>query len=117
MSGHASDLWQANQICFYQRCENRILSSDLLVLKTTHCVCTLLGRLDEDVRGGFCSKRLRYFRRGPSNGERGFETHRLSVSSAQVRYSSQRLWNNKNAERAIGNIASRPAVKHVSELL
>src|SRR5947208_2452366 len=51
MCGYASDLAKVNQICFFQRARNRILSADLLVLNHT-LFFTLLGGLEENVEGG-----------------------------------------------------------------
>src|SRR5438876_4987154 len=51
MCGYASELGKVNQVCFFQRARNRILSADVLVLNHT-LFFTLLGGLEENVEGG-----------------------------------------------------------------
>jgi ATP-dependent DNA helicase DinG len=117
MCGHASEFGKANQVCFFQRARNRILSSDLLVLNHT-LFFTLLGSLDEDVKGGILFRNDFVIFDEAHQMENVASKHiGLSVSSSQVRYSSQRLWNGKTQKGLLATLHQGPAVKHVSELL
>src|SRR2546426_3377715 len=49
--GYQSEFAKQNEVCFFQRARNRILSSDVLVLNHT-LFFTLLGGLEEEVEGG-----------------------------------------------------------------
>jgi ATP-dependent DNA helicase DinG len=51
MCGLASEYAKSENICFYQRARQRMLSSDVLVLNHT-LFFTLLGTIDDDVEGG-----------------------------------------------------------------
>ena len=117
MCGYPSEFGKANQVCFFQRARNRILSSDLLVLNHT-LFFTLLGTLDEDVKGGILFRNDFVIFDEAHTMENVASKHiGLSVSSSQVRYSSQRLWNNRTQKGLLATLQQGPAVKHVSELL
>jgi len=117
MCGYPSEFGKANQVCFFQRARNRILSSDLLVLNHT-LFFTLLGSLDEDVKDGILFRNDFVIFDEAHQMENVASKHiGLSVSSSQVRYSSQRLWNTKTQKGLLATLHQGPALKHVSELL
>src|SRR5436190_22647986 len=117
MCGYPSEFGKANQVCFFQRARKQILSADVLVLNHT-LFFTLLGGLDEDVKGGVLFRNDFVIFDEAHQMENVASKHiGLSVSSSQVRYSSQRLWNTKTQKGLLATLHQGPALKHVSELL
>jgi ATP-dependent DNA helicase DinG len=117
MCGYPSEFGKANQVCFFQRARKQILSADVLVLNHT-LFFTLLGGLDEDVKGGVLFRNDFVIFDEAHQMENVASKHiGLSVSSSQVRYASQRLWNAKTQKGLLATLRQGPAVKHVSELL
>jgi len=91
--GHPSDFAKDHGVCFFQRARNRILSSDVLVLNHT-LFFTLLGGVDEDIEGGILFKNDFVIFDEAHQMENVASRHiGLSVSSGQVRYALNRLWN------------------------
>jgi ATP-dependent DNA helicase DinG len=117
MCGYPSEFGKADRVCFFQRARNRILSSDVLVLNHT-LFFTLLGGLDEDVKGGILFKNDFVIFDEAHQMENVASKHiGLSVSNSQVRYASQRLWNENTQKGLFATLHQGPAVNHVSELL
>ena len=79
--------------CFYQRARSRVLASDVLVLNHT-LFFMQLGLAPEEPGGGLLFKNDFVIFDEAHTVERVASRHiGLSVSSAQLRYSLQRLWN------------------------
>ncbi|HEX4119932.1 MAG TPA: helicase C-terminal domain-containing protein [Verrucomicrobiae bacterium] len=79
--------------CFFQEARSRILAADVLVVNHT-LFFTLLGGVEEDAAGGVLFKNDFVVFDEAHTVERVASGHiGLSVSSAQVRYNLQRLWN------------------------
>jgi ATP-dependent DNA helicase DinG len=117
MCGYSSEFGKVSPVCFFQRARNRILSSDVLVLNHT-LFFTLLGSLDEDVKDGILFRNDFVIFDEAHQMENVASKHiGLSVSSSQVRYASQRLWNSKTQKGLLATLHQGPAVRHVSELL
>jgi ATP-dependent DNA helicase DinG len=117
MCGYPSEFGKANQVCFFQRARNRILSADVLVVNHT-LFFTLLGGMEEDIKDGILFRNDFVIFDEAHQMEHVASKHiGLSVSSSQVRYNSQRLWNSRTQKGLLATLHQGPAVKHVSDLL
>ncbi|MFO1488859.1 MAG: helicase C-terminal domain-containing protein [Verrucomicrobiota bacterium] len=115
--GHQSDFAKDNGLCFFQRARNRILSSDVLVLNHT-LFFTLLGGVDEDMEGGILFKNDFVIFDEAHTMEQVAARHiGLSVSSGQVRYALNRLWNPRTEKGLLATLRQGNAVKLVADLL
>jgi ATP-dependent DNA helicase DinG len=92
--GHPSDFVKdGGRPCFFQEARSRILAADVLVLNHT-LFFMHLGGLEEEPEGGILFKNDFVVFDEAHTVERVASRHiGLSVSSAQLRYSLQRLWN------------------------
>src|SRR6266567_1122284 len=114
--GHASEFGKQNGICFFQRARNRILSADVLVLNHT-LFFTLLGSLEEEVEGGILFKNDFLIFDEAHTVENVAARHiGVSVSSGQMRYALQRLWNPRTQKGLFATLRQGPAIKLVNEL-
>jgi ATP-dependent DNA helicase DinG len=114
--GHQSEFGKQNQICFFQRARNRILSSDVLVLNHT-LFFTLLGSLEEAVEGGILFRNDFLIFDEAHQMEGVASKHiGLSISSGQMRYALQRLWNPRTEKGLLATLRRGAEVKLVSEL-
>ena len=115
--GHQSDFARDHEVCFFQRVRNRILSSDVLILNHT-LFFTLLGGIEEDMEGGILFKNDFVIFDEAHTMEQVASRHiGLSVSSGQVRYSLNRLWNPKTEKGLLATLRQGKAVKLVAEIL
>src|SRR2546427_1999706 len=109
--GYASEFGKQNGICFFQRARNRILSADVLVLN--HMLFfTLLGGIDEEMDGGILFKNDFVIFDEAHNVERVASRHiGLSVSSGQMRYALQRLWNPRTEKGLLATLRKGATAK------
>jgi ATP-dependent DNA helicase DinG len=115
--GHQSDFAKDHDACFFQRARSRILSSDVLVLNHT-LFFTLLGGIDEDIDGGILFKNDFVIFDEAHTMESVASRHiGLSVSSGQVRYALNRLWNPRTEKGLLATLRKGGAVKLVADLL
>ena len=115
--GHPSDFAKDHGVCFFQRARNRILSSDVLVLNHT-LFFTLLGGVDEDIAGGILFKNDFVIFDEAHQMEHVASRHiGLSVSSGQVRYALNRLWNPRTEKGLLATLRKGAAVKLVADIL
>jgi Rad3-related DNA helicase/REP element-mobilizing transposase RayT len=115
--GHQSDFSKDHSVCFFQRARSRILASDVLVLNHT-LFFTLLGGLGEEQEGGILFKNDFVVFDEAHQMESVASKHiGLSVSSGQMRYSLNRLWNPRTEKGLLATLRQGPAVKLVAELL
>ncbi len=115
--GYQSDFSKDHPVCFFQRARNRILSSDVLVLNHT-LFFTLLGGLEEEQEGGILFKNDFVVFDEAHQMESVASKHiGLSVSSGQMRYALNRLWNPRTEKGLLATLRQGPAVKLVAELL
>jgi len=115
--GYPSDFGKAKEVCFFQRTRNRILSADVLVVNHT-LFFTLLGGLEEEMDGGILFRNDFVIFDEAHQMEQVASKHiGLSVSSGQVRYSLQRLWNPKTEKGLLTTLRKGSGVKQVAELL
>ncbi len=94
LCGHSSDFVKdGGQACFFQKARSRILAADVLVLNHT-LFFMHLGGLEEELEGGILFKNDFVIFDEAHTVEKVASRHiGLSVSSAQLRYGLQRLWN------------------------
>ncbi len=115
--GGASDFAKQHSLCFFQRARNRILSSDVLVLNHT-LFFTLLGSVDEENQDGVLFKNDFVIFDEAHRMESVASKHiGLSVSSGQLRYALQRLWNPRTEKGLLATLRKGAAVKLVADLL
>ena len=115
--GHQSDFARDHDTCFFQRVRNRILSADVVILNHT-LFFTLLGGVDEEMEGGILFKNDFVIFDEAHTMESVASRHiGLSVSSGQVRYSLNRLWNPKTEKGLLATLRQGKAVKLVADIL
>ena len=115
--GHASDFAKDNGLCFFQRARNKILSSDVLVLNHT-LFFTLLGGVSEEVEGGILFKNDFVIFDEAHTVEQVASRHiGLSVSSGQMRYALNRLWNPRTETGLLATLRKGNAVKLAADIL
>ena len=115
--GYPSDFGKEHGICFFQRARNRFLSSDVLVLNHT-LFFTLLGGIEEEIEGGILFKNDFVIFDEAHQMEQVASKHiGLSVSSGQLRYALNRLWNPRTEKGLLGTLHLGSAVKLVADIL
>ncbi len=115
--GHQSDFAKDHDVCFFQRVRNRILSADVVILNHT-LFFTLLGGVDEEMEGGILFKNDFVIFDEAHTMESVASRHiGLSVSSGQVRYSLNRLWNPRTEKGLLATLRKGGAVKLVADIL
>jgi ATP-dependent DNA helicase DinG len=115
--GFPSDFAKDHGVCFFQRARNKFLSSDVLVLNHT-LFFTLLGGIDEEQEGGILFKNDFVIFDEAHQMEHVASRHiGLSVSSGQVRYSLNRLWNPRTEKGLLATLRKGNAVKLVADIL
>ncbi len=115
--GHQSDFARDHDPCFFQRVRNRILSADVVILNHT-LFFTLLGGVDEDLEGGILFKNDFVIFDEAHTMENVASRHiGLSVSSGQVRYALNRLWNPRTEKGLLATLHKGGAVKLVADIL
>ena len=115
--GYQSDFSKDHGICFFQRARSKILSSDVLVLNHT-LFFTLLGGIEEEQEGGILFKNDFVIFDEAHTVEQVASRHiGLSVSSGQVRYALNRLWNPRTEKGLLATLRKGNAVKLVAEIL
>ena len=115
--GFPSDFAKDHGVCFFQRARNKFLSSDVLVLNHT-LFFTLLGGIDEEQEGGILFKNDFVIFDEAHQMEQVASRHiGLSVSSGQVRYALNRLWNPRTEKGLLATLRKGNAVKLVADIL
>jgi ATP-dependent DNA helicase DinG len=115
--GFPSDFAKDHGVCHFQRARNRFLSSDVLVLNHT-LFFTLLGGIDEEQEGGILFKNDFVIFDEAHQMEHVASRHiGLSVSSGQMRYSLNRLWNPRTEKGLLATLRKGNAVKLVADIL
>jgi ATP-dependent DNA helicase DinG len=115
--GCPSDFAKDHGLCFFQRARNKILMSDVLVLNHT-LFFTLLGGIEEENKRGVLFKNDFVIFDEAHQVERVASRHiGLSVSSGQVRWSLNQLWNPKTERGLLATLRKGAAVKLVAEIL
>jgi ATP-dependent DNA helicase DinG len=114
--GHQSEMAKQNRLCFFQRARSRILAADVLVLNHT-LFFTLLGGLDDDVEGGLLFRNDFVVFDEAHTMENVASKHiGVSVSSGQVRFALQRLWNQRTQKGLLATYHQFGDARLVNEL-
>ena len=117
LCGHQSDFAKTGAACFFQRARSRILACDVLVLNHTLFFMNL-GGVDEEVEGGVLFKNDFVIFDEAHQVENVASRHiGLSVSSGQMRYALQRLWNPRTEKGLLATLRKGAAVKLVADLI
>lgn len=115
--GNQSEFARSNSVCFFQRARSRILSADVLVLNHT-LFFTLLGGIEEEQEGGILFKNDFVIFDEAHTVEHVAAKHiGVSVSSGQLRYSLQRLWNPKTEKGLLKVLRGTSSMKLVEDVL
>jgi Rad3-related DNA helicase/REP element-mobilizing transposase RayT len=115
--GSASDFARDHPPCFFQRARQKFMSSDVLVVNHT-LFFTLLGGLSEEVEGGILFKNDFVIFDEAHQMEPVAARHiGLSVSSGQLRYALNRLWNPRTEKGLLATLRKGAEVKLVADLL
>ncbi len=115
--GYPSDFAKDHGVCFFQRARNKILSSDVLVLNHT-LFFTLLGGIDEEMEGGIMFKNDFVIFDEAHTVEHVASRHiGLSVSSGQMRYALNRLWNPRTEKGLLATLRKGNAVRLAADIL
>ncbi|HXG49540.1 MAG TPA: helicase C-terminal domain-containing protein, partial [Methylomirabilota bacterium] len=117
LCGAASEFAKTGTPCFFQRARNRILAADVLVLNHT-LFFTLLGGVDEEQEGGILFKNDFVIFDEAHTVEQVAARHiGLGVSSGQMRFALQRLWNPRTEKGLLATLRQGKAVQVVAEVL
>ena len=120
LCGHGSDIAKLGQTCFYQRARSRILSADVLVLNHS-LFFSLLGddgREDDAPReeeGVLFKNDFVILDEAHNVGPVASKHMGVSVSSGQVRFNLQRLWNPKTSKGLLGLLLEAKATRMVED--
>jgi ATP-dependent DNA helicase DinG len=115
--GFPSDFAKDHGVCFFQRARNKFLSSDVLVLNHT-LFFTLLGGIEEEIEGGILFKNDFVIFDEAHQMERVASKHiGLSVSSGQMHWALNRLWNSRTEKGLLATLRKGGAVRLVADLL
>jgi ATP-dependent DNA helicase DinG len=103
--------------CFFQKVRSRILSTDVLVLNHTLFFMNL-GGIEEEVDGGVLFRNDFVIFDEAHTVENVASKHiGLSVSSGQMRYALNRLWNPRTEKGLLATLRQGSAVKLVADLI
>lgn len=119
LCGHQSEFAKGvgNPICFFQRTRSRILSADVLVLNHTLFFMNL-GSAPDDMESGVLFKNDFVIFDEAHTIENVASKHiGLSVSSGQLRYALQRLWNPRTEKGLLATLRQGATVKLVADVL
>ena len=115
--GFPSDFAKDHGVCYFQRARNKFLSSDVLVLNHT-LFFTLLGGIDEEQEGGILFKNDFVIFDEAHQMEHVASRHiGLSVSSGQMHWALNRLWNPRTEKGLLATLRKGNAVKLVADIL
>ena len=115
--GNQSEFAKSSGVCFFQRARSRILSADVLVLNHT-LFFTLLGGVDEEPEDGILFKNDFVIFDEAHTVEQVAARHiGVSVSSGQIRFSLQRLWNPRTEKGLFASLRRGNQVPLVSDVL
>ncbi len=115
--GLQSDFAKDHGVCFFQKVRQRILNADVLVVNHT-LFFTLLGTTDEASEGGVLFKNDFVIFDEAHTVEQVASRHiGLSVSSGQVRFALNRLWNPKTEKGLLATLRQGDSVRLAAGLL
>ena len=114
--GYQSEFSKEHGPCFFQRARSRILSADVLVLNHT-LFFTLLGGMEDEPDGGILFRNDFVIFDEAHTVEQVASRHiGLSVSSGQMRFALNRLYNRKSGKGLLATLTNHKSVPLVEEL-
>jgi len=118
LCGRDSEFAKNRGLCFFQRARQRFLAADVLVVNHT-LFFTLLGGMDEegDSEGILFKNDFLIFDEAHTMESVAAKHIGLNVSSGQVRYALQRLWNPRTEKGLLAVLRQGSSVKLVADLL
>jgi ATP-dependent DNA helicase DinG len=117
LCGHSSEFGTENGACFFQRARQKILSADVVVLNHT-LFFMHLGGINEEMEGGVVFKNDFVVFDEAHQMEGVASRHvGVSVSSGQIRYALQKLWNPRTEKGLLSILRKGNAVKMVADVL
>ncbi len=117
LCGHSSEFGTENGACFFQRARQKILSADVVVLNHT-LFFMHLGGINEEMEGGVVFKNDFVVFDEAHQMEGVASRHvGVSVSSGQIRYALQKLWNPRTEKGLLSVLRKGNAVKMVADVL
>lgn len=115
--GYQSEFAKHGAVCFFQRARKRILSADVLVLNHT-LFFTLLGTVEEEPKDGILfANDFVIFDEAHLMEHVASKHIGVSVSSGQMRYAVQRLFNPRTEKGLLATLRSGNSVELVRDLL
>lgn len=115
--GHPSDMAKAGRTCFFQRARQKILGADVLVLNHTLFFSLLNGVEPDEKEGVLFRNDFVIFDEAHMVEQAAAKHIGVSVSSGQLRYNLQRLWNPKTQKGLLTAVQGGPVVQHVATAL
>ena len=120
LCGHSSDIAKMGQTCFFQRARSRVLSADVLVLNHSLFFSLLEddgGDDDEPNKdeGVLFKNDFVILDEAHNIGPVASRHMGLSVSSGQVQFNLQRLWNPKTGKGLLGLLREGKATRNVED--
>jgi ATP-dependent DNA helicase DinG len=114
--GHQSEMAKKDKLCFFQQARSRILAADVLVLNHT-LFFTLLGGMDDEVEKGLLFRNDFVVFDEAHTMENVASKHiGVSVSSGQIRFALQRLWNQRTQKGLLATYHQFGDARLVNEL-
>ncbi len=115
--GFQSDFAKVHGPCFFQRARSRIMGADVIVLNHT-LFFTLLGTLEDAPKNGILFKNDFVVFDEAHTVEHVASRHiGVSVSSGQIRFNLQRLWNPRTKKGLLAVLRQGKAVTLVADVL
>lgn len=117
--GYASDLAKGGVCCFFQRARQRIISADVLVLNHTLFFSLLNGvsQDEENGHGVLFKNDFVIFDEAHTVEQVAARHIGLSVSSGQLRFALQRLWNPRTEKGLLTVLHAGKKVARVNDVL
>ncbi|MFM1770383.1 MAG: hypothetical protein RJA22_2912 [Verrucomicrobiota bacterium] len=115
--GFASDWGKTNGVCFFQRARSRVLSADVLVVNHTLFFTLLNGvEPDPDSEGILFKNDFVIFDEAHTVEHVASRHIGLGLSSGQLRYSLQRLWNPRTGKGLLAVTGGDEPMKQVVDV-
>ena len=114
--GHNSDFAKENSVCFFQRARSRMLASDVLILNHT-LFFTLLAGSEELDEGILYKNDFVIFDEAHTLEQSASRHIGVSVSSAQLKFSLNRLYNPRSDKGLLRTLMAGQATSQVTRVL
>ena len=116
MCGPKSDFAETNDVCFFQKARQRIMTADVVVLNHT-LFFTLLNSVEEPSDGGVLFRNDFVIFDEAHTVEQVASRHiGLGISSAQIHFALNRLWNPSTEKGLLSVLQKGKVVQQVSDV-